>query len=489
MNALDHEVADGHIPVVNPRTGQVDYRIYSPSAAEITRLCSELRAGQPAWRDLGLRGRIEVMLAWADAIDASSTEIAEAEAADTGRRRASHEVPHLVADSVRGWCAQAPEVIEQAALSGVSSTSPSITYQMEFDPYPLLGVMSPWNHPFLLSTLDAIPALLAGCAVIIKPSEITPRFIEPVAATIESVAELHKVLRFVAGAASVGQAIITNVDALCFTGSVATGRAIAVTCAQRFIPAFLELGGNDPVIVTSSVDIAQAAASVVKGSVQNTGQLCFSTERVYVDRAIHDQFVDELVAQAEKLDLNFPDIGHGHLGPFISGRQAEIVDSQLADALSRGARLRCGGPSESHDGGRYMRATVLTDVNHDMAIMREETFGPVIPVMAFDDTAQALQLANDTIFGLSGAVIAGTPEEAAQIASRLNAGAISLQDTSLNVNIMRDAEKVAFGQSGLGGSRMGPAALIRFLRKKALIERHGPVLSMDALSEDGFAPS
>jgi succinate-semialdehyde dehydrogenase / glutarate-semialdehyde dehydrogenase len=483
----DSTTARRTLSAVNPRTGEVDYQFVPPTSDEIHKLARELRTAQPGWRGLGLDRRMAAMRRWADEIDASAEDIGRAEAIDTGRRRVAHEVPKLVSDSIRGWCNQAPEIVERGLLSGVSSTSPTVTYRMQFDPYPLVGVISPWNHPFLLSTLDAIPALLAGCSVIIKPSEIAPRFIEPVAASIAAVPELHAVLRYVAGAAEVGRAVVENIDALCFTGSVATGRRLAQICAERFIPAFLELGGNDPVIVAASVDIPRAAAAVLKGAVQNTGQLCFSTERVYVDERIHDEFVDVLVSQAEKLELNYPDIGHGHLGPFISSGQAAIVDAQLADAVQRGAKVRTGGPSEVHGGGRYMRATVLTDVDHSMAVMRDETFGPVVPIMAYRDIDQALELANDTDFGLSGAVLAGTGEEAAQIAYRLEAGAISLQDTSLNVNIMRDAEKMSFGLSGLGGSRMGPAALIRFMRKKALVERQGPVLDMTALSEDGFA--
>lgn len=351
------------------------------------------------------------------------------------------------------------------------------------EPYALLGIISPWNHPFLLSSTDAIPALIAGCAVLVKPSEITPRFIEPVMTTIASVPELASVFAYIPGAADVGQAVIENVDALCFTGSVPTGRLIAAACAARFIPAFLELGGKDAAIVTGSADIPSAAAAVLKGSVHNTGQLCFSTERIYVDRTIYEPFLAELVRQSQSLELSYPEPTHGHVGPFILDRQAEIVDGQLSDAVERGARVLTGGPSVEHGGGRYMHPTVVVDVDHSMRLMTEETFGPVMPVMPFDSIDEAVDLANDSDFGLSGAVISGSAEESDAIARRLDAGAISLQDTSLTIGIMRDVEKVAFKSSGLGGSRMGPAGLLRFLRKKALILRNGPVVSMEALAE------
>ncbi|MFM1722065.1 aldehyde dehydrogenase family protein [Rhodococcus sp. PAM 2766] len=467
----------------NPRTGKEDYVVTPPSPSEVESLAASLRNAQRRWRDLGIEGRIEVMLRWADAIDSEHDRIATAEGIDTGRRRVSDEVPYMVSAAVRDWCAKAPGIVESAVLEGRSSVMPDVTFTTQLDPYALVGIISPWNHPFLLSSTDAIPALIAGCAVLVKPSEITPRFIEPVMASIARVPELAAVFAYVPGAADVGRTLIDNVDALCFTGSVSTGRTVAAACASRFIPAFLELGGKDAAIVTSSADPSSAAAAVLKGSVHNTGQLCFSTERIYVDRTIYDTFVAELVSQSEALELTYPDPSHGHIGPFILEQQAKIVDDQLQDAVDRGATLLTGGTSVKLGGGLYMRPTVVVGVDHTMKLMTEETFGPVMPVMPFEGIDEAVNLANDTEFGLSGAVISGSVEESEAIARRLDAGAISLQDTSLTIGIMRDVEKVAFKGSGLGGSRMGPAGLLRFLRKKALILRTGPVVGMDALAE------
>ncbi|MFE9601299.1 aldehyde dehydrogenase family protein [Streptomyces hokutonensis] len=478
---------DGAMPVTNPRTGRVDHLLRPPTPDEVARLCAGLRTAQPAWTAVGIDHRAAVLRRWADAIEANATVIGDAEMTDTGRSRVAHEVPYLVASSIRGWCDAAPGILESARLHGVSSTSCTVSYDTEFDPYALLGVISPWNHPFLLATLDAVPALLAGCAVIVKPSEVTPRFIGPVADTIAEVPELAAVLCLVAGGPRTGRAIADEVDALCFTGSVPTGRALAETCARRFIPAFLELGGKDAAIVTASADLQRAAAAVLKGAVHNTGQICFATERVYVDRSVHDTFVKELTAQARQLELNHPDIERGHIGPFILARQADIVDDHLADALAKGAVLHCGGPSETLDGGRYMRATVLTGVDHSMKIMREETFGPVVPVQAYDDVDEAVRLANDTTYGLSAAVIAGDAQEARAIGRRIDAGAVSLMDTSLTIAIMRDVEKTSYNASGLGGSRMGPNGMLRFLRRKALLTRSGPVPDMDSLREDAAA--
>jgi len=467
----------------NPRTGEIDYEVPTPTPDEVTRIAAELRAAQRGWQELGLDGRLAVIAEFADAVEAMAQEIGDAEAVDTGRYRVAHEVPYMVAAAVRDWRAKAPGIVESAILEGRSSVFSDVKYTTRVEPYPLVGIISPWNHPFLLSATDAIPALIAGSAVLVKPSEVTPRFIEPLMAAVARVPALAEVWRYIPGAGDVGRALIDTVDILCFTGSVKTGRIVAEACARRFIPVFLELGGKDAAIVTASADLEAAAAAVLKGAVHNTGQLCFSTERVYVAEEAYEPFVEALVSQAERLELSWPDPRRGHLGPFIFERQPQIVDDHLRDALDRGATILTGGLSEEHDGGFYMRPTVVVGVDHSMRLMTEETFGPVIPVMPYRDVDEAIALANDSEFGLSGAVIAGDEDEAVRIGERLNAGAISLQDTSLTIGIMRDVEKVAFAGSGMGGSRMGPAAVLRFLRKKALIIREGAVVGMDQLGE------
>lgn len=471
------------IPVRNPRTGEIDVHITPASAEDVAAECWRLRAAQPAWAAATVAYRSDVLRRWADVIAAARDRIGAAEAVDTGRTRLAHDVPMMVVSGLRGWADRAEEIIDSARLSGGSTSMAGVTFSTQLVPYQLVGAITPWNHPFLLATLDAIPALLAGCAVLIKPSEIAPRFVEPVMKTLRAVPELAAVLSFVLGDGETGQALIANVDAQCFTGSVTTGRKVAEACARRFIPAFLELGGKDAAIVTATADLDRAATAVIRGAVHNTGQICFATERVYVQQAVHDRFVDRLVQECETLQLTWPDANAGHIGPFILERQAEIVDLQLDDAVGKGAVIRSGGRSETLGGGLYMRATVVTGVTHDMALMREETFGPVIPVMAYDDDDEAIALANDSEFGLSGAVIAGSVAEATRLGERMDAGAISLQDAALTIAIMRDAEKTSFRLSGLGGSRMGPGSLLRFLRRKALIVHEGPTVPMAALGE------
>jgi acyl-CoA reductase-like NAD-dependent aldehyde dehydrogenase len=226
-----------------------------------------------------------------------------------------------------------------------------IQLQQEFVPYPLVGVISPWNFPLLLSTIDVIPALLVGCAVVVKPSEIAPRFIQPLIKTIASVPNLRDVLAYVEGAGETGEALIECVDLVCFTGSVATGRKVAQTAAKRFVPAFLELGGKDPAIVLSSADLDKATSAILWGSVVNTGQSCLSIERIYVAESIFESFAQKLVEKAQRLQLAYPSVESGEIGPIIAERQADIIAEHLLDALEKGAVVHCGGKLEDLDGG------------------------------------------------------------------------------------------------------------------------------------------
>lgn len=471
------------IAVKNPRTGEADYHFEAASRLAIESQCQDLRDAQADWGAAPLADRIGIMLKWADAVEKRRDAISKAEAIDTGRWRISSESPDAVIWGVRGWCDRADGIIKNALNVGQSTTMPDTKLAQQLVPFPLLGVISPWNFPLMLSTIDAIPALIAGCAAIIKPSEVTPRFVEPIQETIADVPELEKVLCYVQGAGETGQAIIDNVDIVCFTGSVPTGRKVAEAAARNFIPAFLELGGKDPVIVTESADIERATDAVLRGSVHATGQICFSIERVYVDQKIHDAFVDRLVEKSEEIALNNEGIHTGHVGPLIFDKQADIIDRQLDDATAKGATIRTGGKSETIGGGKYVRPTVVTGVNHQMSLMQDETFGPVMPVMPFSTVDEAVSLANDTEFGLSAAVIAGDEEEAMSIGQRINAGGVSLMDTTLTGAILRDAEKTSFNLSGLGGSRMGPASILRFFRKKALITNPSPPVRLQDMQE------
>jgi succinate-semialdehyde dehydrogenase / glutarate-semialdehyde dehydrogenase len=296
---------------------------------------------------------------------------------------------------------------------------------------------------------------------------------------------LAGVLQIAQGDGAIGAALIDVVDAICFTGSVATGMKVAVQAAGRLIPAFLELGGKDPLIITATADLERAITAALRGSVLSTGQACQSIERIYVAADIYGAFVTGLTKAAQAVRFNQPDIGVGEIGPIIFPRQADILADQIADAIAKGAKVLTGGQIEHHLGGLWLAPTVIVDVDHDMKVMRDETFGPIMPVMAFDSVDEAVSLANDSIYGLSAGVIAGSLEEAEAIGRRIDAGGVSLNDAALTSQFY-EAEKHSFKQSGLGGSRMGPAGFQRFCRRKALIANHGAVTPLSAYREESL---
>lgn len=473
------------ITLRDPRTGASDGTIVPPSAAEVLAIAQRLRGAQTAWAALPIAQRADELSRWRDSIAVHFEPLAQALERDTGRRAIARQEVHGVLSSIGAWSQTAPRLIHSEWVQGRGM--PALKHRPQFVPYPLVGVISPWNFPLTLSLIDSIPALLAGCAVLLKPSEVTPRFLRPLRETLMAVPALANVFAAIEGAGQTGQDLISNVDAVCFTGSVATGRKVASHCAQRLIPAFLELGGKDPLIVLKSAKLDHAISAALRGSVLATGQACQSIERIYVDMAIYEPFVQGLTAAARACRLNWPDIASGEIGPIIFEKQAEILQKQLREAVEHGAQVLTGGKIESHGGGLWLQPTVVINVSHAMAIMREETFGPVMPIMPFATIDEPIGLANDSLYGLSAAVFAGTFEEAERVAMRLNAGAISLNDAALT-SLFYEAEKHAFGASGLGGSRMGPAGFHRFLRRKALIANTAAPMPISAFSEDAPVP-
>lgn len=453
------------IEVRNPRTGKFDYVIIPPPPKLLSQQCHRLRRGQIAWQEIGIEGRIDALKQWKKAIISDRKLLTDALVNDTGRLSTSISEIDSFLNSIDRWCNLAPQLLQETAKN---TSIPFIAVQQTAVPYTLVGVISPWNFPLLLSTIDTIPALLAGCAVIVKPSEITPRFVAPLMTTLNTIPHLRDALNFVEGAGQIGASLIEEVDLICFTGSVETGRIVGEAAARNFIPAFLELGGKDPAIVLESADLDLATSGILWGAVFNTGQSCLSIERIYVAESIFEQFYHLLITKAHRLQLAYPTIESGEIGPIISENQAAIINEHIQDAVAKGAIIHCGGKVEELGGGWWCRPTVMTQVNHDMKIMTEETFGPIMPIMPFSTIEEAIDLANDSIYGLSAAIFAEPPELALEIGMQIDAGAISINDAGLTA-IMHEGEKNAFKFSGLGSSRMGAAALKRFFRKKAFL--------------------
>jgi acyl-CoA reductase-like NAD-dependent aldehyde dehydrogenase len=457
------------LAIRNPHSGKYDYEITLPTTTEIIADCARLRSHSDQWSAQGLQARINTLQQWIAVLQEHRESIIDALIADTGRKTESELEFETIINTINRWCNDAPKLLQEPPPRD-SHAIPGFKIAGQNIPYQLVGVISPWNFPLLLSLIDAIPALLAGSAVIIKPSEVTPRFIAPLMATIKKIPALSNVFHYIEGDGGIGGELLNHIDIVVFTGSVATGRKVGEMCAKNFIPAFLELGGKDPAIVMANANVARAAKAIAWGGLANAGQSCLSIERVYVEQTIFNDFIAELKNQVNQLALCLDSPGSGQIGPVIAERQAIILRAHLKDAIDKGARIISGGNIIEH-GGLFCEPTILTDVTHDMLIMREETFGPILPVMSFRDEAEAISLANDSLFGLSAAVFAANTAQAMHIGEQLQGGAISINDCALTA-IMHEGEKQSFKLSGMGGSRMGDVSIKRFFRRKTFLINH-----------------
>ena len=452
------------LTATNPRTGIADYRCPATSRDELAAIAGRLRRGQASWAKLSVRDRGQALAEFGEQILERRNELLERLASDTGRLPLSRVEIDGIGHKIERDTRRAVEVFDSA--DGARSVSGPLSAHRLVEPYPLVGNITPWNFPVSLAFLDSLQALLAGSAVIVKPSEVTPRFIQPVQDAIEATPLVRDVFAFIAGDGATGAALVDEVDYICFTGSVATGQNVYAAAGARFIPASMELGGKDPAIVLDDVDVERAAASVLYGAILASGQICTSIERVYVDRTIHREFTDTIVALAERARTNIDDES-GILVPFIHRPQADIFRRHVDDARSRGGRIVHGGQTQG-DGGVWPSATVIDEANGDMLTMSEEAFSPIVPIQAFETDEQAIRLANDTRYGLSAVVYGRDLERASRVASAIRCGAASVNLSRAHIR-MRAFEQETFGKSGIGKNRIGDDGFTRFCRRHALI--------------------
>lgn len=456
------------LPLRNPRTGQFDGELPITSAVEVAALGAGLRKAQLDWAACSIEERCARLNTLADALVARRDGFLDALLADTGRWHESQIEVDGTVGAIRRWAQQAAGCLAEKPAQ--QEAIPFIHSQQTWVPFAVVGVISPWNFPLMLTLIDAVPALAAGCSILAKSSEVTSRFVPLLRESLDE-AGLGEVFKLVTGAGATGQAVIEASDQICFTGSVATGRKVGEACARRFIPASLELGGKDPALVLSDANIEHAARALAWGSFVNGGQSCMSIERVYVEAPVADAFIAALVKEASSLELAWPDPKQGQIGPVIAASQVELVRAQLADAKAKGARALTGGELIDH-GGIWCPPTVLVDVSDEMAVVADESFASVLPVMVVVDEAEAIARANATEFGLSAAVFTQSPERAQRVARQLQAGGISINDACLT-GMVQTAEKQSFKLSGMGGSRMGTASIRRFVRARALLINTG----------------
>jgi succinate-semialdehyde dehydrogenase/glutarate-semialdehyde dehydrogenase len=290
-----------------------------------------------------------------------------------------------------------------------------------------VGIITPWNFPFSMGVNPAAQALMAGNAVILKPSEVTPfsgLFIDELCREAGLPENIFQVLP---GDGVTGVALIdSGVDKIHFTGSVRTGRVVGAACGERLVPCTLELGGKDAAIVCADADLERAVPGVVNGAFFNTGQACASTERVYVVESIADRFTEALLAEVNNLRQSAS--GESDLGCMIWDRQLDIVESQVAAAVNDGATILAGGSRVAGEEGLFYEPTVLGDVTHDMTIMRDETFGLVLPIARVQDEAEAVRLANESDYGLSASVWCADRQRGLELARQLHTGCAAVND-------------------------------------------------------------
>jgi len=344
---------------------------------------------------------------------------------------------------------------------------------VRYRPAGVVGVIGPWNYPLTNTFGDAIPALMAGNAVVMKPSEVTPLTSLLVAEGADAVGLPGGVLSVATGAGETGAALIDHVDMIHFTGSTRTGRKVAARAVERLIPVSLELGGKDPMIVLDDADLERAANMAVQWAMANSGQICMAVERVYVEEGVYDRFVSSVVEKVSRLRQGAPGApGSVDIGAMTFPPQIDIVDKHVRDAIDKGAQVLVGGRKAAGP-GRFYEPTVLTGVDHTMDVMRDETFGPVLPIMKVRDADEAVQLANDTRYGLNSSVFTRDLEKGERIARRLGAGNACVNDALMNYM----AQEAPFGgtnESGLG-VRHGPPGIRKYCSSQTImVTRFGP---------------
>jgi len=321
---------------------------------------------------------------------------------------------------------------EKKPMHGVMSLSKQL--RIVYRPVGVVGVISPWNGPFILSIVPTIQALMAGNAVVLKPSSVTPFSGKLVGDLFKAAGLPDGVMSVLLGDSETGQALLeSGVDKISFTGSVEVGRHVAMECAKRLIPCTLELGGKDPMIVCADANLDNAAGGAIAGCLINTGHYCCGTERVYVVEAVADKFIQKVVERTSRLRQGVD--GEFDVGAIFWPQQMEIIEKHVTDAVAKGAKVLVGGQRNPNLKGLYYEPTVITNVTHDMLIMREETFGPVIPIMRVRDEEEAIRMANDSDYGLGANVWTKNKRRGFEIAQRIESGSVNVNDFTITYGV------------------------------------------------------
>ncbi|WP_324194239.1 aldehyde dehydrogenase family protein [Nocardia terpenica] len=454
------------IEVRNPATGAVTGQVPAATADEVAAKVAELRLYQAEWEAIGAEGRKRWLLTLQDWLIDNTDRIADIVQSETGKPRVDALIDASFAVDLLGYYARrAGGFLADEHPSPHSPLARVKRLTTVYRPYPVVGVITPWNFPLAMPALDVVPALAAGAAVLLKPSEVTPLSALELARGWAEIGA-PPVFAVLTGAAETGAAVVDTVDYVQFTGSTRTGRAIATACARRLLPYSLELGGKDPAIVLADADLDRAAYGIAFGGLFNAGQVCISVERVYVEAPVYDEFVAKLTAHVHELRQGADGRESRYdVGALANEAQRRIVSDHVEDALAKGARALTGG--RSTEVGTFYEPTVLVDVDHGMSCMTEETFGPTLPVMKVADETEAVALANDSIYGLSASVWTGNRARGERIARQLNAGAVNINDVFANLFSFA-LPMGGWQQSGIGARWGGAAGVRKYCRQQAI---------------------
>jgi acyl-CoA reductase-like NAD-dependent aldehyde dehydrogenase len=461
--------------VENPATGKVVARVDVVPPERVAELVARARLAQPGWEALGFEGRAQVLRRCQRWVIDNSDRIIETIVSETGKAWEDAQLAEVsyAAGAFGFWAKNSKEYLAEERIKTASPFVKGRKLVVRYAPVGVVGVIGPWNYPLTNSFGDCIPAMAAGNAVVLKPSHVTPLTSLLMGEMLRECGLPEGVYQVASGFGDTGSALIDEVDFVMFTGSTETGKKVMERAARTLTPVALELGGKDPMLVCADADVERAANAAVHYSMQNAGQTCISTERVYVEEPIYDEFVSLVTDRVQGLRQGTP---HGpgsvDLGAMIHPPQSDVVEAHVKDAVEKGARVVAGGHRSDGD-GHFYEPTVLVGVDHTMDCMREETFGPTLPIMKVVDADEAVRLANDTPFGLQASVWTKDVAKGERLARRIEAGAVTVNDAQVNY-VALELPMGGWKASGLG-SRHGADGIRKYTKKQALaITRFAP---------------
>ncbi len=420
----------------NPATGDLVGSVATITPDQVQAVVDDVARIQPAWAELSSKDRGRYLLRAADALLDEIDAIAELLVQEQGKPRAeAYTMELLPTIDALHWCAKAgPKILADEKVRMSQAFTLSKKAHFSYEPIGVVGVIAPWNYPWSIPFGEVAIALMAGNGVVLKPASLTPLLGEAIRRVFEKGGLPEGLVRVVHGGGAVGDALArSSVGKVFFTGSVEVGRKVGAVCSESLKGSVLELGGKDPMIVCADADLPNAISGAVWGGFANAGQTCSGIERVYVLKEVAEEFVAGVAADAEKLKLGDPMQWDTEIGPMTSDDQYGIVVELIEDAVASGANKLCGGPTEVAGlPGKFVAPTVLTGVTHEMRIMREEIFGPVLPIVVVESEQEAIDLANDSEFGLGASVWTKDRQRGERIARRIESGMVWVNDHSFS---------------------------------------------------------